>query len=97
MEHAVAYPGKVFEGTVDWVSGALDPTTRTAKVRCTIPNPGHVLKPEMFATVSIAVTGKQKLAVPRSAVRHLGDQVVVFVLLGLTPTAKTPPSSAAPS
>ncbi len=78
----VAYPGKVYEGSVDWVSGALDPATRTAKVRCTIPNPGHALKPEMFTTVSISVAGKQKLAVPRAAVRHLGDQTVVFVPLG---------------
>lgn len=79
---AVAYPGKTFEGTVDWVSGALDPATRTAKVRCTIPNPDHQLKPEMFATVAIAVPGKQKLAVPRAAIRHLGDQTVVFVPAG---------------
>ena len=35
----VAYPDKVFEGKVDWVSGMLDPTTRTAKVRCTFDNP----------------------------------------------------------
>ncbi len=84
----VAYPGKVFEGTVDWVSGALDPATRTAKVRCTIPNPSHALKPEMFATVSIAVAGKQKLSVPRAAVRHLGDQTVVFVPVGTAPDGK---------
>jgi membrane fusion protein, heavy metal efflux system len=85
---AVAYPGKVFEGTVDWVSGALDPATRTARVRCTIPNPDHQLKPEMFTTVSISVPGKQKLSVPRAAVRHLGDQTVVFVPLGQTPDCK---------
>jgi cobalt-zinc-cadmium efflux system membrane fusion protein len=84
----VAYPNKVFEGTVDWVSGALDPATRTAKVRCTIPNPDHLLKPEMFATVSITVPGKQRLAVPRAAVRHLGDQTVVFVPLGPAPDGR---------
>jgi cobalt-zinc-cadmium efflux system membrane fusion protein len=85
---AVAYPGKVFDGTVDWVSGALDPVTRTAKVRCTIPNPDHQLKPEMFATVSIAVAGKHKLAVPRAAVRHLGEQTVVFVPVGTAPDGR---------
>jgi cobalt-zinc-cadmium efflux system membrane fusion protein len=84
----VAYPGKVFEGVVDWVAGALDPATRTAKVRCTIPNADHQLKPEMFATVSISVAGKQKLAVPRAAIRHLGEQTVVFVPVGTAPDGK---------
>ena len=78
----VAYPDTPFEGTVDWVSGALDPATRTAKVRCTIPNVERLLKPEMFATVAIGVEGKKKLAVPRSALLHLGDQTMVFVPAG---------------
>jgi cobalt-zinc-cadmium efflux system membrane fusion protein len=79
----VAYPDRVFEGTVDWVSAGLDPVTRTAKVRCTVENHDKALKPEMFATVSIAVEGHRKLAIPRSAVLHLGDQTVAFVPAGL--------------
>ena len=35
----VAYPDKVFAGKVDWISDALDPTSRTARVRCAIANP----------------------------------------------------------
>jgi cobalt-zinc-cadmium efflux system membrane fusion protein len=84
----VAYPDKLFEGVVDWVASSLDPATRTAKVRCTIPNPERLLKPEMFATVAIAVEGKQRLAVPRSAILHLGDQTVVFVPAGQTADAR---------
>ena len=75
----VAYPDRAFEGTVDWVSGTLDPATRTAKVRCTLPNAAHELKPEMFATVSIAVEAPRRLAVPVSAVLRLGEQTVVYV------------------
>jgi membrane fusion protein, heavy metal efflux system len=85
----VAYPDdKPFEGTVDWVSGTLDPTTRTAKVRCVIPNPDHKLKPEMFATVAITAPGTRKLAIPRNAVLHLGDQSVVYIALGAGPDGK---------
>jgi cobalt-zinc-cadmium efflux system membrane fusion protein len=84
----VAYPDKVFEGTVDWISTALDPATRTAKVRCTIENPEKLLKPEMFATVTITAPGKQRLAVPRNAVLHLGEQTLVFVPTGETPEKK---------
>ena len=64
----VAYPGKTFDGRVDWVAGALDPTTRTARVRCTFDNPDRLLKPEMYATVSISVDQKKALALPKGAV-----------------------------
>jgi RND family efflux transporter MFP subunit len=80
----VSYPDRQFTGTVDWISGSLDPTTRTAKVRCTIENASHVLRPEMFATVSVATDAQPHLAIPRSAVLRLGDQMVAFVDAGET-------------
>jgi cobalt-zinc-cadmium efflux system membrane fusion protein len=84
----VAYPDKIFEGTVDWVADSLDPQTRTAKVRVTIPNPEHQLKPEMFATVSVKAEGHKALALPRNAVLRLGDQTVAFVEIGAGPEGK---------
>jgi multidrug efflux pump subunit AcrA (membrane-fusion protein) len=84
----VAYPGKSFEGRVDWVSGALDPTSRTAKVRCTFENPDRLLKPEMYATVTISVEETKALALPKGAVLRLGDQTVVFVQTGTTPDGR---------
>jgi cobalt-zinc-cadmium efflux system membrane fusion protein len=74
-----AYPERTFEGTVEWVSDALDPATRTAKVRCRLDNADHALKPEMYATVQIAAPGRKAPAIPRAAVLRLGDQTVVFV------------------
>ena len=82
----VTYPNRIFEGVVDYVSGTLDPTTRTAKVRCTIANPERVLKPEMYATVSVSVAERKALAIPRTAMLRLGDQTVVFVETGNSPT-----------
>jgi cobalt-zinc-cadmium efflux system membrane fusion protein len=75
----VAYPNKEFVGRVDYITGTLDPATRTARVRCSVPNPGHELKPEMYATVSIGVEGKPVPSLPRSAVLRVSDQTVVFV------------------
>ncbi|HXJ23419.1 MAG TPA: efflux RND transporter periplasmic adaptor subunit [Polyangia bacterium] len=80
----VAYPEKVFGGKVDWISDALDPVARTAKVRCSIPNPGRELKPEMYATVSISVDAPAVSALPRSALLRIADQTVVFVENGNT-------------
>jgi cobalt-zinc-cadmium efflux system membrane fusion protein len=81
----VAYPDQKFEGVVDWVSGALDANTRTAKVRCVVPNLDHKLKPEMYATVSIGVNGRKALSVKRSALLHMGDVTEVFVQTGDAP------------
>ena len=86
---ALAYQGKTFEGTVDWVSGALDPATRTARVRCVFDNPDRLLKPEMYTSVRIVASqAKSALSVPRSAVVHLGDQAVVYAQAGSSPDGR---------
>jgi cobalt-zinc-cadmium efflux system membrane fusion protein len=75
----LAFPNRTFEGVVDWVSGALDPATRTAHVRCVFDNADRALKPEMYANVRIAAAqARTALAVPRSAVVRLGEQAVVY-------------------
>ena len=48
-------PGKVFEGTVTRFAGALDEATRTMLVEAELPNPGHTLRPGMYATVRVGV------------------------------------------
>ncbi len=65
--------------TIEWVSSVLDPITHTGKIRCSLPNPKRDLKPEMLATMSIAVGGPDSLSVPSAAVLRLGDHTVVFV------------------
>jgi cobalt-zinc-cadmium efflux system membrane fusion protein len=82
----VAYPDRTFQGRVDWISGALDPVSRTAKLRCTLANPQRLLRPEMYATVSVAGTVPRLLSVPRTAVLHLGEQTLVFKDIGPSPS-----------
>lgn len=83
-----AFPNRTFAATVDWVAGALDPSTRTAKIRCVLDNPDRALKPEMYATLAISVEQHTALAVPRSAVVRLGEHVAVFVERGLAPDGR---------
>jgi cobalt-zinc-cadmium efflux system membrane fusion protein len=78
----IAWPDRKFEGRIDWISGALDPVTRTARVRSTLHNEDRALKPEMFATAAIAVPKTRALAIPREALLRLGDQTVVIAVLG---------------
>jgi len=84
----VAYPGRVFQGTADWVSDTLDPATRTAKVRCKLDNSDRALKPEMYATAALSVDRQRTLALPRNAILHLGDQTMAFVDLGKAPDGR---------
>ena len=84
----VAYPEEVFTGVVDWISDLLDPTARTARVRCEVENPKRQLKPEMYATVTIGVPGRATLAAPLTAILRLADQTVVFVEEGRTPDGR---------
>jgi cobalt-zinc-cadmium efflux system membrane fusion protein len=83
-----SYPGRDFIGTVDWISSALDPTTHATKVRCTFDNGDRALKPEMFATVKISVDVKKAIAIPRSSVIRLGEQLVVFLDRGADKSGK---------
>jgi len=85
---AIAFPNHAFDGTADWVSGSLDPTTRTAKVRCVVANPDHLLKPEMFASVDVEDDPREVPAVARNALLRLGEQTVVFVELDKAPDGR---------
>jgi membrane fusion protein, heavy metal efflux system len=77
-----SYPKKAFHGVVDWVSDVLDPVLRTAKVRCIIENPEHLLKPEMYEAVNISVPGRHMLSIPRPALLRSQGETVVFVETG---------------
>jgi cobalt-zinc-cadmium efflux system membrane fusion protein len=89
----VAYKDKVFNGQVDWISGTLDPNSRTARVRCTFDNADRMLRPEMYATIQISVEQKKALAIPRDALLRLGEYKVVFVQLGGGAAAAAPVSA----
>jgi len=65
---AAAYPDERFAGRVDYISATIDPATRTAKVRVTVPNPGGRLKPEMFASLTLRLAEVEHvLTVPARA------------------------------
>jgi multidrug efflux pump subunit AcrA (membrane-fusion protein) len=78
-----------FHGTIDYVSSMLDPQTRTARLRCTIANPEHALKPEMFGMVRVHVAPVEALAVPRKAILHMAGHQLVFVDHGASPDGRT--------
>lgn len=77
-----AYPDRTFEGRITYVYPTMKPETRTVPVRLEIANPGHLLKPAMFAQVELPIGGKAKvLTVPLSAVIDSGTRRIVLVQL----------------
>lgn len=77
-----AYPGETFHGTIANIGDSLDPATHTVKVRVVLANPGHRLKPEMFATLRIAEPAAQTILLPLAAVLHDGETTEVYVPAG---------------
>ncbi|MDF1552611.1 MAG: efflux RND transporter periplasmic adaptor subunit [Deferrisomatales bacterium] len=77
---ALAYQPYVrLTGQVAFVFPYLSAESRTLKVRFEFPNPELVLKPQMYADVSLALATAQGVAIPDSALIDTGVRRVVFV------------------
>lgn len=74
-----ALPGEPLRGRVIYISPTVDPLTRTARVRLSLPNPGLRLKPGMYATMRFRSPGTAVVSVPRSAVLVTGERAMLFV------------------
>lgn len=71
--------GREVESTVAFINPHIDPQTRRGEVRLEIENPGHTLRPDMWATVEIEQNLGDVLSVPASAVLDTGTRNVAFV------------------
>lgn len=64
-----AFAGRVFEGKIARLNSALDPSSRTLMAEVHVPNRDQLLKPGMFARVSLVLAeSKDSLLVPVEAV-----------------------------
>jgi len=84
-----SYPGRNFDGRVEFIWAAMDAMTRTAKVRCSFANPDGLLKIGMYVGVAISPRLGHGLVIPDSGVFRTGEHNLVFIDRGdgyLTPT-----------
>ena len=78
--NVLALPGRDLTARIDYVAAAIDPGTRRLLVRATIANTEGLLKPEMFANVTIySASDHPAIGVPKQALIYEGDQVRVWV------------------
>lgn len=78
-----ALGGATLEGTVAYIAAALDPNTRSAKVRVELKDSGGAIRPGMFAQATLLPKAGHDasavLAIPEEAIQHVEGGPAVFV------------------
>jgi membrane fusion protein, heavy metal efflux system len=76
-----AFAGLKLKGRITYIADLVNEATRTVKARVEVANPGRKLKPEMFASVELALPADAPavLAVPEDALQELEGAKVLFV------------------
>ena len=76
----LAYPNRVFSANISYVATSLDTGTRRLLVRASLDNSQYLLRPEMFASVTILTgEGDSSLAIPSEAIIYDGKTSHVWV------------------
>jgi cobalt-zinc-cadmium efflux system membrane fusion protein len=79
----MAYPGRIWEGQVDYIGAIVDPETRTLPVRVVLANPDRMLRPglagEMTLQATTPGTASTRATVPADAVQDMEGRSIVFV------------------
>lgn len=74
-------PGRTFRGHLDFIYPYAETKTRTIKVRLAFKNPDLLLRPDMFAEVTIYASKQESaLVIPSEAVVRSGIRDKVFVV-----------------
>jgi Cu(I)/Ag(I) efflux system membrane fusion protein len=77
-------PGKTFKGHLVYIYPYAEAKTRTIKVRLVFDNPDLLLKPEMFAEVTIHADKQENaVIIPSEAVIRSGARNQVFIVRAL--------------
>jgi multidrug efflux system membrane fusion protein len=73
-----AFPNRVFDAKLATIEPQIGADTRTIKVQAMLDNPGHVLRPGMFANVAVVLPPQPNVvSIPETAVDYslYGDSV----------------------
>jgi membrane fusion protein, heavy metal efflux system len=78
-----AAPSREYRASIDYIASALDPASRRLLVRATVENGDGLLRPEMFANVTLYVdspANTESFGIPREAVIYEGEIAKVWVV-----------------
>jgi len=78
-----AVPGRIFRGQITYIYPYMEAKTRTVKVRLEYDNSEGLLKPEMFANITIMAERRiDAMVVPSEAIVRSGTGEQIFVVRG---------------
>jgi len=72
-------PTVALNGTIDFIYPFLDPQTRTVRARFVLDNSFGLLKPGMYANVSLYSELEEGVVIPDNAILDTGERAIVFV------------------
>jgi len=76
-----AFPGETFEGRIYAIDPHLDVNGRSLRIRARLPNPDLMLRPGLFARVTLSVAARgQIVLVPESAIMPRAGDLFVYVV-----------------
>ena len=93
------YPGVTLHGPIDNISDAVDPVSLTLKVRVVLPNPGHRLKPQMYANMAVTGLSAMSSSFPQPRSSRTGNrsssskQRPASMIAAPSPSAKRTPTA----
>ena len=77
------YPDLVFEAEVTMISPTIDPDTRTLRAKALLSNPDGLLRPGLFAHVSLGLESRRGVTmVPEESILQRADGTVLYRLVG---------------
>ena len=74
-----AYPDRLLQGKVLFVSDVIEADSRRGKIRIAFANTDYSLKPNMFATVVLSGAERSLIVLPSSALLMNNDRISVFI------------------
>ncbi|WP_162893683.1 efflux RND transporter periplasmic adaptor subunit [Marinobacter sp. Arc7-DN-1] len=77
-----ASPGREYRGRLQSLGGEVERQSQTLGGRIVVDNPDDVLRPGMYAAVTLTGISYQGLVVPASAVFRVGEQAYLFEVTG---------------
>ncbi|HPE06567.1 MAG TPA: efflux RND transporter periplasmic adaptor subunit, partial [Smithellaceae bacterium] len=78
-----SFPGKTFKGRVNLLYPNVEERTRTLQAEAIVPNTGRLLKPGLFARISIYTAASRNAVVaPLTALMYDNSTISIFVVEG---------------
>ena len=76
---STSFPDRDFDGTIGTVDTRIDTTSRSFRVRASLPNPDLLLPAGLFVLVDVTLSEREAVVIPEEAVLTEAGRTVVYV------------------